>query len=70
MRTKKQTHSSLEDIPGIGPAKRRALLAYFKSIKAMREASEEEIAAVKGVSKENARVIYEALHKDENIEGV
>ena len=70
LRTKKQTHSSLEDIPGIGPARRRALLAYFKSIKAMREASEEEIAAVKGVSKENARVIYEALHKDENIEGV
>lgn len=70
LRTKKQTHSSLEDIPGIGPAKRRALLAYFKSIKAMREASEEEITAVKGISKENARVIFETLHKDENIEGV
>ena len=70
LRTKKQTHSSLEDIPGIGPAKRRVLLAYFKSIKAMRTASEEEIAAVKGISKENARVIFETLHKDENIEGV
>lgn len=36
LRTKKQTHSSLEDIPNVGPARRRALLGHFHSLRALR----------------------------------
>jgi excinuclease ABC subunit C len=51
LRQKASIKSSLEDIPGIGAARRRALLAKFKSIKAIAEASVEELCAVEGIGK-------------------
>ncbi len=51
------TTSSLEKIPGIGPAKAKALLAHFGSIKRLREASTEEIVAVRGLGQKDADAI-------------
>jgi excinuclease ABC subunit C len=49
-RTKTVSHSELDDVPGIGPARRKALLQRFGSVAALRGASVEELAAVPGVS--------------------
>ena len=62
LRGKAQTHSSLEDIPGIGPARRRALLQYFGSIKRMKEAEIDDLLKVKGMTRPAAETVYQALH--------
>jgi excinuclease ABC subunit C len=49
--------SSLDTIPGIGPRRKRALLRKFGSVQAIREASEEELATIKGMSKSVAKKI-------------
>ncbi len=51
------TTSSLEKIPGIGPAKAKRLLGHFGSIKRLREAKPEEIAAVRGLSSRDAETV-------------
>jgi excinuclease ABC subunit C len=53
--------SVLDDIEGIGPVRRRALLRHFGSLKRIREASPEEIAAVKGLNRELAEEIRRHL---------
>jgi len=50
-------HSQLEDIPGIGPKRRKALLNRFGSLKAIREATEEELLATPGISKPAAEAV-------------
>ena len=64
LRGKAQVHSSLEDIPGIGPARRRALLQYFGSIRKMKEAQPEDLLKVQGMTRPAAEALYAALHKD------
>ena len=59
-RSKGQIHSSLDDVPGIGPKTRTLLLKHFKSLKRIREASEQDLAAVIGPAK--ARQLTETLH--------
>ena len=49
--------SALDDIPGIGPARRRALLIHFGSLARLKQATAEEIAAVKGISRALAETI-------------
>ncbi len=56
-RQKKVIRSTLDDIPGIGPAKKKALLRHFGSVKKVMEASLEELCEVSGVSVANAREI-------------
>lgn len=58
-RSKKQVHSALDDVPGIGPKTRTLLLKHFKSLKRIREASEQDLAEVVGPAK--ARTLIEAL---------
>lgn len=58
-RSKSQVRSALDDIKGIGPKTRTLLLKHFKSVKRIKEASEEEISMVVGAAK--ARVIIAAL---------
>ena len=58
-RSKKQVHSALDEVPGIGPKTRTLLLKHFKSLKRIREASEKELAEVVGPAK--ARTLIEAL---------
>lgn len=50
LRSKKVLKSSLDDIPGIGPAKKRTLLKHFGSLKKIKEASDEELKKVPGLS--------------------
>jgi excinuclease ABC subunit C len=52
-RTKQTLRSALDDIPGIGPVKRRALLTHFGSLKKVEGASVEELRQVKGISESN-----------------
>jgi len=59
-RTRNQVHSVLDDIPGVGPKTRQALLKHFKSVKRIGEASVDEIAQVAGASR--AAAIVAALH--------
>ncbi len=56
----KQTASSLEDIPGVGPATRRQLIRKFGSLRGVSTATLEQLTAVVGVVK--ARTIYGVLH--------
>jgi excinuclease ABC subunit C len=60
-RDKAGVASVLDSIPGIGPARRRALLAHFAGIDAIREASVEDIQSVKGMTKKLAEVVKENL---------
>lgn len=63
LRSKAQVHSILEDIPGVGPARRKALMRSFDSINAIKEADVERLAAVDGITRELAGVIYAFFHK-------
>jgi len=60
-RSKSMTESELGGIAGLGPARRKALLKRFSSLKKLRQASVDEIAAVPGVGPELARRIADAL---------
>lgn len=58
LRSKRMVKSALEDIPGIGPAKRKLLLKHFGSIKKLMEAKKEDLQAVPGLSKANIAAIH------------
>jgi len=57
LRGKASIHSQLEDIPGIGPKRRKALLSKLGSLKAIREATEEQLLAVPGMNKAAAEAV-------------
>ena len=61
LRAKAQTKSVLDDLPGVGPARKRALLKVFGSTKQMRSATLDEIAAVPGISRKLAEKIRAGL---------
>ncbi|MGI6755139.1 MAG: excinuclease ABC subunit UvrC [Atopobiaceae bacterium] len=61
LRDKAMTISVLDDIPGIGPGRKKELLKHFGSLKRLREASLEEIASVKGISPDLARAVFITL---------
>lgn len=56
-RSKRTIMSELDNLPGIGPIKKRRLLQVFGSVKALKAASEEEIRAVPGITKQDLEVI-------------
>ena len=58
------TRSSLTKIKGIGDAKAKALLAAFGGLAGVKAATEEELWAVKGISRVDAHVIYTTFHQD------
>lgn len=60
-RTRAQTRSVLDSIPGLGPSRQRALLKAMGSVKKIREASVEEIAQIPGFGVALARTVHEAL---------
>ena len=62
LRSKAQTSSVLDEIEGVGPKRRKALLRAFGGFGALKNASEEEIAGV--VPEQVARKVYEALHNE------
>ncbi len=68
LRQKAGMKSSLEDIPGVGAARRRALLTHFKSISRIASATPQELAQVDGIGPARAQVIYDYYHADKELE--
>lgn len=62
LRGKSQTHSFLDDIEGIGPARRKALMKRYDSVDAMRQASLEELAQTPSMDLRAAQNLYDYLH--------
>lgn len=63
LRSKSQVHSALDDIEGIGPARRKALMRRYQSIEGIRAASIEELAQTESMNMRAAEKVYEFLHK-------
>ena len=61
-RSKRMRASALDEVPGLGPARRTDLVKHFGSVKLIKEATVEEIQEVKGVGPKLAQVIYDHLH--------
>ena len=64
LRSKEQVHSVLDDIPGIGPARRRALMKHFQSLEAIRDADEEALKDVDSMNEAAARSVFEFFHSN------
>jgi len=62
-RKKDIRESGLQEIPGIGPTRKRALLRHFGTLKAIERASLPDLAQVPGINAETARKIYEFFHE-------
>lgn len=64
LRSKGQVHSVLDDIEGIGPARRKALLRTFKTTEAIRDASVEELLHAPSMNEAAAENVYRFFHPD------
>jgi excinuclease ABC subunit C len=64
LRQKSQVHSILDDISGIGPTRRRALMKYFQSLEAIQAADVDEIMKVPAMNRQAADQVYEFFHKE------
>lgn len=62
LRSKEQVHSLLDDIPGIGETRRKALMRRFKSMENIRDASLEELAGTESMNAASARQVYDFFH--------
>lgn len=62
LRSKGQVHSILDDIPGIGPARRKALMKAYQSLEEIKNASVEELKQVPSMNEKSAKQIYEFFH--------
>ncbi len=63
-RSKQISQTGLDDIPGIGPTRKRALLHHFGTAKAVRNAALSDLLAVEGISEQMAKVIHAYFHED------
>lgn len=61
-RGKARMQSTLEDIPGIGPKRRKQLLEHFGGLQGVKDAGVDALASVNGISRELAETLYHALH--------
>ena len=64
LRSKVQVKSVLDDIPGVGPTRRKALMRHFKSITEIKEASVEELLTLPELNRRAAEDIYTFFHKN------
>lgn len=64
LRGKEQVKSILDDINGVGPARRKALMQHFKEIEKIKNASIEELQAVEGITEKVAQEIYDFFRQD------
>ena len=62
LRTKEQVHSVLDDIEGIGPARRKALMRRFQSLENIKNASVQELAETESMNRAAAEKVYDFLH--------
>ena len=65
LRGKEQVHSILDDIKGVGPARRKALMQHFKEIGKIKDATVKELSSVDGVTPQVAEEIYRFFHENE-----
>ncbi|PLX78284.1 MAG: excinuclease ABC subunit C [Desulfuromonas sp.] len=63
LRSKSTLQSSLEEIPGVGPGRRKQLLKHFGSLKKVKEASLKELQSIPGLSQSLAETIYNYFHE-------
>lgn len=66
-RSKAMTTSALDDIPGLGQVRRKALLKEFGSVKKIRAAPVQELAAVKGIGAALAQTVHSRLRDDGDV---
>lgn len=66
LRSKEQARSVLDDIPGIGEARRKALMRRFRSIENIRDASVEELSQTESMNVQSAEAVYRFFHKIEH----
>ncbi len=64
LRSREQVHSVLDDIKGIGPARRKALMRSFQTLEEIRAADVETLAAVEGMNRTAARQVFDFFHVD------
>ena len=69
LRSKTQVRSVLDDIEGIGPARRKALMRRFKTLEAVRDASVEELSETEGMNRRAAESVYGFFHGTGNVPG-
>ncbi|NLM38582.1 MAG: excinuclease ABC subunit UvrC [Firmicutes bacterium] len=62
LRGKASRRSILDDVPGIGPKRKKALLRHFGTVKAIRQASVDELCQVEGINRKVAEEIYQYMH--------
>ena len=65
LRGKKQVHSILDDIPQIGPRRRKALMNYYTDLQALKEAQVEELEKIPSMNRASAQEVYRFFHTDE-----
>ncbi len=65
LRSKEQVHSVLDDIPGIGAARRKALMRNFQSLEEIRQADVEALAGIPTMNERAAKAVYEYFHGKE-----
>lgn len=65
LRGKEQVRSILDEIRGVGPARRKALLQHFKEMDKIKQATAEELAEVKEITPQVAQEIYDFFHQNE-----
>jgi excinuclease ABC subunit C len=66
-RSRSMTKSVLDEVPGLGPTRRKALLRHFGSVKKIKLATAEEIAQVPGFGRATAQSVYDHLHEQERV---
>ena len=67
LRSKSQVKSVLDDIPGIGPTRRKALMKKFQSLENIRNASVEELLEAEGMNVRSAEAVYTFFHQKESV---
>ena len=63
LRSKNQVHSVLDDIPQIGPVRRKALMKAFTNLDEIREADKEQLAALPSMNEAAAQAVHEFFHR-------
>ena len=63
LRSKNQIHSVLDEIAGIGPARRKALMKHFMGVEKIKEATVKELAEVSSMNEKSAQAVYDFFHK-------
>lgn len=64
LRSKGQVHSILDDIPGVGPARRKDLMRSFENIEAIRNATVDDLKELPSMNEKSAQEVYKFFHQD------